>query len=57
MVGNSSCFSWQCSADFLAEYQLQRVIEHHREKDYAKVLYVELLDDSIVAANKLNSRL
>ena len=42
---------------FLAEYQLEHVIEHQREKEYAKALYAELLDDSTVAANKLNNRL
>ena len=42
---------------FLAEYQLEHVIEHQREKEFAKVLYAELLDDSTVAANKLTSRL
>ncbi len=42
---------------FLAEYQLEHVIEHQREKEFAKALYAELLDDSTVAANKMNSRL
>jgi hypothetical protein len=42
---------------FLAEYQLEHVIEHQREKEFANALYTELLDDSTVAANKLISRL
>jgi len=42
---------------FLAEYQLEHVIEHQREKEYANALYAELLDDSTVAANKLTRRL
>lgn len=42
---------------FLAEYQLEHVIEHQREKEFAKALYTEFLDDSIVAFTKLNRRL
>lgn len=42
---------------FLAEYKLEHVIEHQREKEFAKALYIELLDDSTVAANKLTRRL
>ena len=42
---------------FLAEYQLEHVIEHQREKEYANALYTELLDDSTVAANKLSNRM
>ena len=42
---------------FLAEYQLEHVIEHQREKEYALALYNELLDDSVVIANKVNIRL
>ena len=42
---------------FLAEYQLEHVIEHQREREYANALYTELSDDSTVAANKLNNRL
>ena len=42
---------------FLAEYQLEHVIEHQREKEYALALYNELLDDSVVIANKVKIRL
>ena len=42
---------------FLAEYQLEHVIEHQRKKEFAKALYTELLDDSTAAANKLTGRL
>ena len=42
---------------FLAEYKLEHVIEHQREKEFAQALYGELLDDSAVAATKLTSRL
>jgi len=42
---------------FLAEYQLEHVIEHQREKEFAKALYLELLDDSTAASEKLNRRL
>ncbi len=42
---------------FLAEYKLEHVIEHQREKEFAQALYAELLDDSAMAATKLSSRL
>jgi len=42
---------------FLAEYKLEHVIEQQREKEFAKTLYAELLDDSTAAANKLARRL
>jgi hypothetical protein len=41
----------------LAEYQLEHVVEHQREKELAVALYTELLDDSTVAAGKLDIRL
>jgi hypothetical protein len=42
---------------FLAEYKLEHVIEQQREKEFAKALYTELLDDSTASANKLARRL
>jgi hypothetical protein len=42
---------------FLAEYKLEHVIEHQREKEYANALYEELLTDSVSFSNKLNARL
>ena len=42
---------------FLAEYQLEHIIEHQREKEYARALYDELYADSIVFANKIKGRL
>jgi hypothetical protein len=42
---------------FLAEYKLEHVIEKQREKEFAKALYTELLDDSAAAALKLTRRL
>ncbi|MES1220142.1 MAG: hypothetical protein ABUT20_31860, partial [Bacteroidota bacterium] len=42
---------------FLAEYQLEHVIEHQREKEFARALYVEMKDDSTAAIEKLNRRL
>jgi len=42
---------------FLAEYKLEHVIEQQREKEFAKALYTELLDDSTAAALKLSRRL
>ena len=32
---------------FLAEYKLEHVIEHQREKEYADALYEEFLADSV----------
>ena len=42
---------------FLAEYRLEHVIEHQREKEYAKSLYDELYADSIVFSSKIKGRL
>ena len=42
---------------FLAENQREHMVEHHREVEFAKQLYSELSDDSIVAANKIKTRL
>ena len=42
---------------FLAEYKLEHVIEHQREKEYASALYEELLADSVSFYNKLAARL
>ncbi|HET6768346.1 MAG TPA: hypothetical protein VFH08_13140 [Chitinophagaceae bacterium] len=42
---------------FLAEYQLEHIIEHQREKEYAAALYDELYADSIVFAKKIEGRL
>jgi len=42
---------------FLAENIREHSVERHREKELAQVLYTELSDDSIVAANKLKIRL
>jgi len=42
---------------FLAEYQLEHIIEHQREKEFAQALYDEFLADSVSVANKLNARL
>ena len=41
---------------FLAEYQLENVIEHQREREYANALYTELSDDSTMAANNMRQR-
>src|SRR5215211_4115796 len=42
---------------FLAENIREHSVERHREKEFAKALYAELLDDSTAAANKLTRRL
>jgi hypothetical protein len=42
---------------FLAEYKLEHIIEHQREKEYATALYDELYADSIVFAKKIEGRL
>ena len=42
---------------FLAENQREHMIEQRREKEFAKELYSELLDDSIVVANRITRRL
>ena len=42
---------------FLAENQREHMIENRREKQYAKELYSELSDDSVVASNILRIRL
>lgn len=42
---------------FFAENIRERVTESHREKEYANVLYTELLGDSIAIANKIARRL
>jgi hypothetical protein len=42
---------------FLAEYKLEHVIEHQREKEYAHALYEEFLADSVSFSNKINARL
>ncbi len=42
---------------FLAEYQLEHKIEKDREKEFAKALYAELLDDSVAVADKITRRL
>jgi hypothetical protein len=42
---------------FLAENRREHMVEHQREKEFAKALYTELLDDSTAAANKLSRRL
>ena len=42
---------------FFVENQRDHYIEHQREIEFAKMLYTELSDDSVVAASKLNIRL
>jgi hypothetical protein len=42
---------------FLAEYKLEHVIEHQREKEYARSLYDELAADSVVFSKKIAGRL
>ena len=42
---------------FLAEYQLEHIIEHQREKEFAQALYDEFLTDSISVADKITARL
>jgi hypothetical protein len=42
---------------FFVENLRERMIESHRENEFAKALYSELSDDSVVAANKINIRL
>jgi hypothetical protein len=42
---------------FLAEYQLEHIIEHQREKEFAQALYDEFLTDSISVADKISARL
>ncbi len=42
---------------FFAENIRERITESHREKEFAKALYTELLDDSTAAATKLTRRL
>jgi hypothetical protein len=42
---------------FFVENLRERITETHRENEFAKALYTELADDSVVAANKLKIRL
>jgi hypothetical protein len=42
---------------FLAENQREHLVEHRREKQYARELYEEFLADSIAVAEKINLRL
>ena len=42
---------------FLAENQREHLVEHQREKQYARELYDEFLADSIAVANKISLRL
>ena len=42
---------------FLAEYQLEHIIEHQREKEFAQALYDEFLTDSTSVADKIRARL
>jgi len=42
---------------FLAEYKLEHVIEHQREKEYANALYEEFMADSVSFSNKISARL
>ena len=42
---------------FLAENQREHMVEHQREKEYAKALYDELFADSIDVADKIRARL
>jgi hypothetical protein len=42
---------------FFAENFRERITENSRENEFAKVLYAELKDDSVSAANKLASRI
>ena len=42
---------------FLAENQREHMVEHQREKEYARALYDELYADSIVFANKIKGRM
>jgi hypothetical protein len=42
---------------FFAENYRESITETHRENEFAKTLYAELLDDSSIAANKLSIRL
>ena len=41
---------------FLAEYQLEHMIEKDRAKELAKSFYEELKNDSVVAAQKVQIR-
>lgn len=42
---------------FFAENLREHISDNNREKEFAKALYTELKDDSIVAADKLNARM
>ena len=41
---------------FLAEYQLEHVIEHNREKQYMQNLYEDLKRDSIIMTSEIRAR-
>ena len=45
------------SLGFFVENQREHYVEHQREREFARQLYSELLDDSTVAATKLKRRL
>ena len=45
------------SLGFFVENLRERITETHRENEFAKALYTELSDDSVVASNKIKIRL
>ena len=53
--GNFLCCSLLCSVDFLAEYQLEHIIEHNKEKEYMISMVEDLAQDTI-EVNRANSQ-